>query len=352
VLLWAAPLVAVGASVGIAADAIAVGTSTLVSAASAAVVTLSGGVVVLRSALLDRNVSRWIAGLLQVSLFVMLMQPGDPSWLGVGCLAAVTVLYTLIAVRRAGAPFAIAALGMELLTVTSVLELLHATDAIGVAVLAALSVTWTAASVLLGRLADDSDADSAYATEASGVIRTGGHAGLVLASLLVPIVGAGVPLSGVTVPSGDVLLAVGVLIAWSLSCLIRRGPFAAFGTALWSFYATAALCAWLFPGLTSPQYALVMLGVAGAWIAARRQVERFYRAPGEAFGWTMRGIAIVLLVVGVVAESFWPDPSVASMATVIVGRTRRSGSPSLRQEPPRSRRRWVPWAGRSSARWR
>lgn len=319
VLLWAAPVVSVGASLGIAADAVVVGTSTLVSAASAAIVTLSGAAAVLRSTLLDRDASRWVAGLLQVPLFIMLMQPGTSSWLGVGCLAAVTVLYTLTALRRAGAPFAIAALGMELLTATSVLDLLHATDAVGVAVLAALAVSWTAASVLLGGVSDETDAASAYADEAAGMIRTGAYVGLVVSSLLVPIVGAGVPLSGVTVPSGDVLLAVGVLVAWSLSCVIRRGPFAAFGTALWSFYSAAALCAWLVPGLTSPQYALVMLAVAGAWIGARRQVERFYRAPAEAFGWTMRAISIVLLAGGVVAEFFRPDPSIASMAALAVG---------------------------------
>jgi len=319
VLLWAAPLVAIGASLGIALDAVAVGTSTLVSAVSAAIVTLSGAAVVLRSTVLPREASRWIAGLLQAPLFIMLMQPGESSWLGVTCLAAVTVLYTLLAVRRAGAPFAIAALGMELLTATSVLDLLHATDAVGVAVLAALAVTWTAASVLLGGFADDSAAEAPFVSETSGVIRTGGYAGLVVASLLVPVVGAGVPLSGITVPSGDVLLAAGVLVAWSLSCLIRRGPFAAFGTALWSFYASAALSAWLFPGLTSSHYALVMLVVAGAWIAARGQVERYYRAPAEPFGWTMRAISIALLFGGVVAESFRSDPSVASMATLALG---------------------------------
>ncbi len=319
VLLWAAPLVAVGASLGIAADAVAVGTSTIVSAASAAVVTVAGAAIVLRSTLLERDAGRWIAGLLQVPLFIMLMQPGESSWLGVACLAAVTVVFTAIALRRAGAPFAIAALGMELLTATSVLDLLHATDAIGVAVLAALAVTWMLASVLIDRIAEDSDASSAYASEASGVIRGGGYVGLVFASVLVSIVGAGVPLSGVEVPSADVLLAVAVLVAWSLSCLIRRGAFVAFGAALWSLYATAALCAWAFPELTSPQYALVLLGVAGAWIAVRGQVERFYRAPAEGFGWTMRAIAIALLAGGVAAESLRRDPSVESMAALAFG---------------------------------
>lgn len=345
VLLWMAPVVAVGASVGIAADAVAVGSSSIVSAAAAAVVALCGAVVVLRSTVLGGESRRWVAGLVQVPLFVMLMQPAESSWLGAGCLAAVTAVYTLIALRRAGAPLAIAAVGMELLTASSVLDLVHATDAVGVAVLAGLAVSWTLASTLLGRVGDGPGSAAAGATaaapeveptpisgiasertsasvheeEVSGVLRIGGYAGLVLASVLVPLVGAGVPLVGTVVLSGDVLLAVGVLVSWALSCLIRRRPFAAFGTALWSFYATASLCAWLVPELASPVYASVLLVVAGAWLAARWQVERFYHAPAEAFGWTMRTIAIALLAGGLVAESFRSDPSVGSMAVLALG---------------------------------
>ncbi len=326
VLLWAAPVVSVGAAMGIAADALAVGTSSLVSAASAATVTLAGAGVVLRSTLLQRDNARWIAGAIQLPLFVMLLQPGMPSWLGVGCLVLVTAMYTLIALRRAGTPFAIAALGMELLAATSALELLHATDPVGVAVLAGLAVTWTLASVLADRLTNgladgfvDHSASSASVIETSGVLRVGGNAGLVLSSILVPLVGAGVPLTAIAVPSADVMLAAWVLVAWALSCLIRRGPFAAFGSALWSLYAAAALCAWLLPDLSSPMYALVLLGVTAAWLAVRARVERFYRAPAEAFGWTMRGIAIALLVGGVVAESFRANPSSGSMAALALG---------------------------------
>jgi len=319
VLLWASPLVAVGASIGIAADAVTVGTSTIVSAVSAAVVTLTGAAVVLRSTLIRRDAASWIAGVLQAPLFVMLMQPGTSSWLGVGCLALVTVLYMLIALWRAGTPFAIAALGMELLAVTSALDLLHATDAVGVAVLAALAVTWALASVVIDRPGQTLGTSSECATEVSGVLRVGGHAGLVLASVLVPVVGAGIPLSGIVIPAGDVTLAAVVLVAWALSGLIRRGPFTAFGAALWSLYTTAALIAWLMPGLSSAMYALVMLGVAGAWLGVRGQVERFYRTPAEAFGWTMRGFAVVVLIGGVAAESFRSDSSVGAMALLAFG---------------------------------
>ena len=340
VLLWGAPLVGVAASVGVALDAVTVGTSSLLSAACAALVAVSTAAIVVRTTLIAPAARRGVAGAVQLPLFVMLLQPGPSTWVGVVGMFTVTAIYALLALRRFGIPFAVAAAGMELLAVNAVLSLLKVSDPVRIASMAALAVTWTLASLLAEKLVEvtapaaapgaapaaaaapvaaEDVASYAGARETSDVLNVGGFGLLVLASALTQTVGVGVPLSGIIVPPSDVVLAAWILVAWAATCLIRREPVPAFATALWSLFTMASILAWAFPSWNSAYYALGLLGVATCWLAVRTSVAHYYGVSRDAWGWTMRAISLVILIVGALMESLAPDQSLEATALLALG---------------------------------
>ena len=337
VLLWSAPLVTLLASVGIAADALFVGTSTWTVVGSAVAVALATGVVVLRCKLLPRQPARWLAGAGQLALFVVVLIPGSPSWLAVALMATTAAVYTLTSVKVGGAPFAVAAVGMELLAVLGAMSLLHASDQVTVGALALLAVTWVIASVLAQPLDVDSAGDRwSGANELSVVVQLAAVGLLTVSSGASVVAAGGIPLSGVSIAGSDAVLAAVVLAAWVAASFVRRNPVTAFAASLWSFYTFAAVAAVLSPNLHSASYALALLALAGSWLALRGGMDRLFQVDAEAFGWLQRGLAAAILLGGLAAESYffesaasWPGVVLALGAAALFLADTEFGGPAL-----------------------
>lgn len=318
-LEWAAPVVEVLAAMSFVGNAMFIGHSSVSLAACGLIVSASGAVVTLRSRHLSDAVRFWVAGALQLPFFVVLVLPGHSTWTGAALLTAATVVYALYALLDGGAPFAIAAVLAEAITVASVLNLLHASNRVETGVFAALAVTWVAAA----RLADTMAGDSAFerwrgARAMSHVGVVAGIALLVLSTLAVPLTGAGVALSGAKIVAQDVQLASLVLACWAAASLIRRRPFFAAGAVLWSFYLLATVLAWSAHTLHSATYALLLLILVAVWHSTRRPLERFYGLPEELTAWTMRGLVLVIVAGGLFAEVTFFDTATSVQAIGLV----------------------------------
>lgn len=301
-LLWAAPLVELGAALGIAYDALLIGSPTWTLVGSALAAAASGGIVAWRSYLIGRG-RAWVAAAAQVPFFIVLFLPSDASWLGVALLVTMTIIYALFALFRAGAPFTIAALVTEVLAAGSVGSLLKLDDQVMVGVLAVLALTWVIASRLAGI---EGLARRGPTLEGlGGFVETTWVGGLLLlaaASVLSLAEGAGVPLTGPRIPAADVTLYAVVLACWAAASLAKRGPLFASATTAWSFVSLVALVAWAAPVAHSTEYALSLLLLAAVWLAIRVPMERFYCIDRLIFGWTMRVVALWVVVAGLVAE--------------------------------------------------
>lgn len=305
VLLWAAPLVELAAAMGIAFDAVTIGSPTWTLLGAAGASALSGAVVAWRSHLIGRG-RVWVAGAAQIPLFVVLLLPGEPSWTGAILLAAATVGYTLFSLFAGGIPFAIAALGTEFLAATSVGTLLDLDERGMMVLLAVLALSWVLASrlaqakALQGRMPPLAGLD--------GFMRTtwvGGFVLLAAASFGTLFAGQGVPLTGTSVAPVDVAAYATVLACWAAASLARRGPLFASVTTAWSFFTLAALVAWAVPSAHSTAYALTLLLLAAVWLAKSAAMERFYRIDRTIFSWVMRGVALCLIAGGLLAEMFY-----------------------------------------------
>ncbi len=306
VLVWAAPVVTAAAALGIASDALLVGTSTWTVLGSAAIVSAAIAVVTMRSRLIPETQGRWIAGVGQIPLFIVVMLPGAMTWPKVAFMAAAAAVYALTAFSVGGVPFAVAAPSMELLAVLGALTVFSASDSVRVAVLAPLAFTWVLASARAERAAEVTEAGVWTGVAESGpVLEFAGFALLVGASILAPIASHGVPLGGLRLGAEAVVVSGVVLAAWAASALARRNPVVAFATALWSFYTLAAALAWGLPNVHSSTYALALLVLAAAWLPARGAMCRFYAIPEDAFGWAMRFMAFVIFIGGLAAEAFF-----------------------------------------------
>jgi len=305
VLLWAAPVVELVAALGIASDAITIGAPTWAFVGSALAAAASGAVVAWRSELIGRG-REWIAGAAQIPFFIVLFLPGDASWPGVALLATMTVVYGLFALFRGGIPFTIAALLTEVVGAASIGSLLKADDHAMVVVFGALAVTWAVAS----RLAE-SDALVRRVPRLDGLLgfaastRAAAFLLLVLSSGFAIVVGAGVPLSGPRVPAEDVAVYAAVLACWAAGSLARRGPLFASTTVAWSFLALAAFAGWRAPEAHSTTYALSLVLLAAIWLSVRTPMERFYGLDRHVFGWAMRGVILVVVAGGLLAELFF-----------------------------------------------
>jgi hypothetical protein len=305
-LLYAAPTTVVLTAAAYAANALMLGASSLPLAESGVVVALCGAVVVLRSSLADKRGRTWIAAALQLPLFTALLLPGDPSWLAAGLLAALTAAYALYALFEGGAPFTIAALFAELITAQVILEMLTVSDRRRAAVLAWLAVSWVASAAITRAISSNRAYERLRgATGFAPAAMWGGAALLAVSSLAAVVAGDGLPLTGSRTPSSDVVLAAVVLTAWAAASLLRRHPVLAAGAVLYSFYATAVLEAWTLPAAHSATFAALLAGVAAIWGAARKPMERFYALPEPLVGWSMRGFVLVIMLLGLIAETFY-----------------------------------------------
>ena len=303
-LLWAAPVVELLAALGIAYNALAVGESTWTLLGSAAVAAASGGVVAWRSGLIPRG-REWVAGAAQVPLFIVLLLPSDASWLGVALLALATIGYALLALLGGGAPLTIAALGTEFLAFGSVGSLLKLQDQTMAPLFAALALSWVFAAWLAEK--GELEREPRFVGTGGYIVaaRVGGFVLLLGASALSLISGAGVPLTGPRIPASDVVAAAVILVCWAAAAMLRKGPLFASATVVWSFVALASVVGWAAPDAHSTGYALALLVVAAAWLAARGAMQLHYRINSTLFGWLMRGTALLIVLGGLLAETYF-----------------------------------------------
>jgi hypothetical protein len=319
ILEWAAPAVQVLAALAFIATTVLIGNSSMNLAVCGLILALGGAVVLVRTRHIPDRARFWIAGALQIPFFIVLVMPGKATWMGAGLLAAVTVAYTLYALLRAGTPFAIPAFLAELITAGSVLSLLSASDRDSVVVFAWLAVSWVVAARLAEMMADRPGFERLHA--ARSVSRVGhvmGFGLLAITSLMTPLAGSGVPLTGVPIVSQDVVMAALVLAAWAAASLARRRAEFAAGAMFWSFFPLAALLAWGAPQLHSATYATLLLALVAVWLAIRRPLERFYRLPERFTLWTMHALALLIVAVGLAAELFFFDSATTTQAMGLV----------------------------------
>ncbi len=325
-LAWSAPVVQVIAAVGIVWDLALVGTSGPFEVAYAAIVAVSAALTVFLSAEIGERYKPWAVAVLQFPLFAaVLIATEQPSWWLAGALLGMSTVYAFAAILWGGAPIALIGLVSELMLVFAVCDILDADPTVWVAAAAGLAVTWAGASVLARRL-PRGEAGVTGAPGTAIVAEIGAYAVLGASSLAAPFAGAGVVLTGVTVPGGDAALAVGLLAAWAaVSWLVRRpGPL--FATALWSIYSAAAVAAWIAPGLDTPYYAALLAVVAGAWIAGAHFLWR-----GESTVWrdvmawvaragvlliTLGGFAADQIIAGVGEDALQPGRASVAVATL------------------------------------
>lgn len=314
VLLWAAPVVELLAAVGAIGVLLYNSPSDFTAVTSAVVTSAAGAVVVIRSRHVAAPADRWLAGMLQVPVFVAILTGTGASWPGFAALLALAAGYTLAAVTVFGPPMAIPAAVAELLAWAALRDLLHLDRHWTVGLLVAISVSWVAAAYLVEEVADRplpewlAEADSTAAT-----LRILGLLGMVLASAGAIWAATGIVLTGTVTSAADAVLAAVVLAGWAGASLLPRRPLPAVATVVWSFYALATVTDWVHPGGHSVFYAGVLLGLAFLWLLASIAVERFYDVPALAFGWAMRGALLLAWLVGLVAEriyfpglSAWP----------------------------------------------
>ena len=303
VLLWAAPIVELAALVGLTGTAFVTGTATFELVASAATGCAAAGVVAWRTRVLPQNSRRWIAGVAQIPLFVALGMGGPPTWGGTAFLAALTIAYALVALVVAGIPLAIPALLAEVVTLTSVLDLIHATPRQSSGALALLAFTWVLAyGIIRWRVDSGLPEWLKQAEETGSVLRWGGLALMVAASLSALSAGNLSVFGGVTPVSADVVLASLMLAAWAASALVRRDPEMAIGAVAWSFYSLVVLLLWAFPDWQPGAYNVALLALASVWLFSRGPMERYYRVGSGALGWVMRALIALLFAWGLMLQ--------------------------------------------------
>ncbi|MDA3937073.1 MAG: hypothetical protein PF636_09540, partial [Actinomycetota bacterium] len=230
---------------------------------------------------------------------------GDPQWSYVIIVLLVAVVAVVYEAFRGGFGHAIAAASLELLMWLLLAERLDLQSDVTVAVLGAVAVVWLLAGRLVERARND---DSLPGAEAISTVATyAGWALLAAVTLGMPIVRNAVPLSGVAIEMRDAVLALGVLAYWILAASLRRTSFAGFVAVGVSFWATAAVSAWLAPDWHSALYVSALVVVAGLWLHARGAVERFLGASRDILELAMVAVPAVFVLFGVFAASYYYD---------------------------------------------
>lgn len=300
ILMWAAPVVAVGA-VAALFPAIMFGSLTLADVASAAIACACGLAVVWMTDLVpSRDAKRIIGAAIQLPLFVYawtVSLGSGASWWLVGTFVVMAIAYELIAFYFFGAPFAVAGLLAELSIVVELCALFDASTVAYVCAVAAVSALWMVAARVTRQLAPGTE-QAVLLGETSFVAEIGAYAVLAAACLVMVVL---------AILTGDALdhavESIALLAAWGLGLAVHRRVAVLFVTSAWSFYTAFALLAWFAPNASPGAVAAGLLGVAAVWLASSRLLGHVWESTvTEAFAWTMRAAVLVITVGGVLSE--------------------------------------------------
>lgn len=302
VLLVAAPVVHVLLALGLIADLLLVSSAGPTEVIAAAVVSLTAAITFMRSKLLP-DLHDAPAALIQLPVFfaaAIAVATTGHSWWIVGTLAVAAVTYDSLAITRSGASFAIVGLAAELFLVIEACLVLDASPEVTLAVVAALAAFWA----LTPRLVDGAaDGFGRGARETALVAQIGSIMVLAAVSLFTPVVQQAVALADMPVSGEDAALAGVVLLAW-VAAASAAGHWAAWaGASVFSFYAAASVLAWLQPDRDPGFYAIALVLVAAAWLAASRLFERARTdmlAP--IMRWAVRASIVPIVLVGCALE--------------------------------------------------
>lgn len=314
VLHWAAPALVIGCGIGLGLD-ISTGPATWMYVASALVVGSAATMVFEVSGL-----PSGLAALLHVSVFLGIVSMIDMTgteWGHVILLALMVIGYLIHELRFGGWGHGIIALAAELLATLVFADLLGWEADATVALVGAVAVSWLVAS----RLLDRAPVGGPFSKGAAGMrslAEAGGWLGLGASTLAVPFASGAVPLSAMAIHARDAALPAGMMGLWALGGAVKRREPVGVALIVVSLYATAAVLAWSLPELHSAVYAAALVSVLAIWFFARGLATRLWALPAEACLLAVRILSLLVLVVGLAAQSYFFDV-IAWQSAVLIG---------------------------------
>ena len=231
-------------------------------------------------------------------------------------LGMLAVAWAAYALRRGGVGYALlAALALTLMG-GAFAERLSLAPKPTLAIVASVFATLACAGHLTARRFA---AGREVTREASVTWRSAGLVLLVLATFAVPVSSGAVPLAGMSITLGHVVLAAGLLGLWVLTAAVTRARMAGWAVAAWTFYVTAALSAYALPHLHSAWYASILVVLAVAWDQARSPAARVLRLDGRAVTLISRGLYLVIPLAGVAGSAAFFSVRAYPVAVLLAG---------------------------------